>query len=83
MIQILSMPTANGSMVVGSYHGIDGADIFAMTGGVGTNRASGNFPEGMGLAQGTHGQPDAHIDVYGVCDSGTQQALVNLLYTNP
>lgn len=83
IVQILSVPTANGYMVVGSYHGDDGADIFAMTAGVGTNRATGNLPEGTGIAQGTQGQPDAHIDVYGVCDSGTQQALVNIFYTSP
>jgi hypothetical protein len=83
IVQILSVSTANGYMVVGSYHGNDGADIFAMTGGVGTNRAAGSLPQGTGIAQGTVGHPDAHIDVYGVCDSGTQQALVNILYTSP
>jgi hypothetical protein len=83
IVQILSVPTANGYMVVGSYHGDDGSDIFAMTGGVGTNRAAGNLPEGTGIAQGTRGKPYAHIDVYGVCDSGTQQALVNIFYTSP
>lgn len=83
IVQILSVPTANGYMVVGSYNGIGGADIFAMTGGVGTNKAVGNLPARTTLLQGTHGHADAHIDVYGVCDSGTQQALVNILYTSP
>lgn len=83
IVQVLSVPTANGYMVVGSSHGNDGADIFAMTGGVGTNRSAGMFPPGIGLPQGLERQPGAHIDVYGVCDSGTQQALVNILYTSP
>lgn len=83
IIQILSVPTANGYMVVGSNNGIGGADIFAMTGGVGTHQSAGNFPANTGLLQGTEGHPDAHMDVYGVCDSGTQQALVNILYTSP
>lgn len=83
IVQILSVPTANGYMVVGSNNGIGGADIFAMTGGVGTNKSMGNFPAGTGLIQGTEGHPRAHIDVYGVCDSGTQEALVNILYTSP
>jgi hypothetical protein len=63
IIQILSVPTANGYMVVG------------------TNRATGNLPEGTGIAHGTHGQPDAHIDVYGVCDfrnaTGTGQYFLH------
>jgi hypothetical protein len=70
-------------MVVGSYNGRGSADIFAMTGGVGTNKAIANLPAGATLLQGTQGHPDAHIDVYGACDSGTQQAIVNILYTSP
>jgi hypothetical protein len=84
IVQILTVPTANGYMVVGSGHGGDGADIFAMTGGVGTNSKAGSFPNGVGLPQGTRpGETGDHIDVYGVCDSGMQQALVNILYTSP
>ena len=84
IVQILTLPTSNGYMVVGSYHGGDGADIFAMTGGVGTNSKVGSFPNGIGLPQGTRtGAIDDHIDVYGFCDSGMQQALVNILYTSP
>jgi hypothetical protein len=83
IVQILSVPTANGYMVVGSNNWIGGADIFAITGGVGTNKAAGNLPTNTSLLQGTEGHAKAHIDVYGVCDSGTQQALVNILYTSP
>lgn len=82
--QILSSPTSNGYMVLGSNHSSDGADIFALTAGVGSNSKSGLLPPGTGLSQGDpKSHPDAHFDVYGVCDSGTQQALVNILYTSP
>jgi hypothetical protein len=83
--QILSVSTSGGYMAVGSGHGGDGADVFAMTGGVGTNGKAGFFPAGTGLPQGvTPANPGyAHIDVYGVCDTGTQRALINILYTSP
>jgi hypothetical protein len=85
IVHILTVATANGYMVVGSAHEGDGADVFASTGGVGTNSKSDMFPPGTGLPQGKRSdQPGApYIDVYGWCDSGMQQALVNLLYTSP
>jgi hypothetical protein len=85
IVHILTEAMANGHMVVGSQHGGDGADVFASTGGVGTNSKSAMFPPGTGLPQGEMSdQPGvSHIDVYGWCDSGMQQALVILLYTSP
>jgi hypothetical protein len=85
LVQILTVPTANGYMVIGSAHTADAADIFAMTGGVETNSKSENFPEGTGLPQGPRSEPPGYgyFDVYGVCDSGMQRALVNILYTSP
>lgn len=85
LAQILTVPTANGYMVIGSAHIADAADIFAMTAGVGTNSKSAIFPEGIGLPQGPRGEPPGYgyFDVYGVCDSGKQRALVNILYTSP
>jgi hypothetical protein len=89
LMQILSDPTASGYMVIGSGNsGNPGADVFGMTGGVGTNMKNGTFPPDTGLPQG--GNPGySHIDVYGVCSGGknpatlTQQALVTILYTSP
>lgn len=87
IVQILTVPTANGYMSIGSAHGGDAADIFAMTGGVGTNSKTIMFPNGMGIPQGPRPGDSprnySHIDVYGSCDSGMQQALVNILYTSP
>src|SRR5262245_20081241 len=85
IVQILTVATANGYMVVGSHHGGDGADVFASTGGVGTNSNSDMFPPGTGLRQGGRSDQSgvSYIDVYGWCDSGMQQALVILLYTSP
>jgi len=81
IVQILTEPTAQGYMVVGSGHGGDGADVFAMTGGIGTNSKAGFFPPGIGIAQGK--ERSAHIDAYGFCTSGTQRAIVNIFYTSP
>ena len=86
---VLPVPTASGYMVIGSGNsGNPGADVFGMTGGVGTNMKNGTFPANTGLPQG--GNPGyAHIDVYGICSGGknsatlTQQALVTILYTSP
>lgn len=85
IVQILTVPTANGYMAVGSGHGGDAADFFAMTGGVGTNSKAGNLPDGTGIPQGgtSEGPTYPHIDVYGFCDTGTQRALVNIFYTSP
>jgi hypothetical protein len=87
IVQVLSSSTGNGYMAIGSAHGGDAADIFALTGGVGTNSKTAMFPADIGIPQGKRSddrpQDYAHFDVYGHCDQGTQQALVNIFYTSP
>lgn len=80
---ILSLPTAQWIMEVGSFHTSppDGADVFATTSGVGTSTKSGFFPAGIGIPQ--RGNADAHFDIYAACETGQFQALVSIYYTTP
>ena len=86
LVQLLTAPTAQGVMIIGSANGTDGADVFAITGGTGTNRNGSPFPQGTGLPQGAiPGKliAAAHLDIYGQCDKGKQQAFVVIYYTSP
>lgn len=84
LVQLLSDPSASGAMAVGSGNP-NAADVFALTGGIGTNKSSGTLPPGFGIPQGagTGEEGLGYIDVYGRCDKGRQQALVKILYTSP
>jgi hypothetical protein len=84
VVQLLTDPTASGVMILGSGNPY-AADVFALTGGVGTNRSSGTLPPGTGIPQGkgTGTAGLGHIDVYGQCDKGMQQAFVKILFTSP
>jgi hypothetical protein len=84
---ILSSATSQGVMEVGSGHRdpVDGADVFAMTGGVGTSSKVGFFPSGVGIPQG-NSPGYAHFDIYAACDGGPSaqfQTIVNIYYTSP
>jgi hypothetical protein len=85
---MLSSPTSQGVMEVGSGHGGDGADILAVTAGVGTNSKAAFFPAATGVPQGavSYSPGYQHFDIYAVCDGGpsqSMQALVNIYYTSP
>jgi hypothetical protein len=87
LVQRLSDPAASGVLIIGSSHaGADGADVFGITGGTGTSRNGGSFQPGAGIPQGEvpllHPHY-AHLDLYGQCDKGTQQAFVVIYYTTP
>jgi hypothetical protein len=86
LIQQLTDPTASGWMAIGSGNAqVNGPDIFAMTAGVGTNAHSDMLPDGGFPVAPSPTYPGgySHFDVYGVCDKGSQQAIVNIFYTSP
>lgn len=78
---ILSSPTAQGIIQVGSWSLSSGADVFATTSGIGTATAKDWLPSGTGIPQGGKG---AHFDIYASCGGpGTYSAFVTIFYTSP
>ncbi len=70
--QLLSQPTAQGWLIIGSGHANDGADVFGETAGVGSHKHEHTFQAGGVIPQGRIASNPgfAHLDLYGECWGG-------------